>query len=118
MKFRVGTLSAVVALAYILSAPSVFSFQFQCRHLESRSTRIASAGIQANTMVGRRVETLRKLAVGDDDDDDDADEPLSNGVDSVSWLPTVVGAKEVDASSDGGDVSAVLHFGHLKPILL
>lgn len=29
----------------------------------------------------------------DDDDDDEFIEPLSNGVDSVSWLPTVVGKR-------------------------
>ena len=42
--------------------------------------------------------TRRFLAADDDDedfDDDDLEEkgPLSDGVDSVSWLPSVVGAK-------------------------
>ena len=34
----------------------------------------------------------------DDDEEDDEDEvnPLSNGVESVSWLPSVVGAKDVE----------------------
>lgn len=32
----------------------------------------------------------------DEDDEDDENNPLAKGVDSVSWLPTVVGAKDVD----------------------
>jgi hypothetical protein len=34
----------------------------------------------------------------DDDDDDDSNEPLGNGVDSVSWLPSVMGAKSIAVS--------------------
>jgi len=44
----------------------------------------------------RRVTTRRWLALDDDDEEDDfedeEDEPLSEGVDSVSWLPTLKGA--------------------------
>ena len=45
---------------------------------------------------------MRRFAGLDDDDDDDEDEydedddakgPLANGIDSVSWLPSVEGAK-------------------------
>jgi hypothetical protein len=46
----------------------------------------------------------------DDDDDDDDDErdsndPLGNGIDSVSWLPTVVGAKGKEISTPSREVS-------------
>jgi hypothetical protein len=48
-----------------------------------------------------RATTARKLAEQDDSDDEDSDdedndEPLAKGIDSVSWLPTVKGAKNVE----------------------
>lgn len=60
---------------------------------------IAETAMNARRRFG--LTTRRFLAAGDDDeldddDDDDYDEekgPLSNGVDSVSWLPSVVDAK-------------------------
>ena len=46
------------------------------------------------------VSLTRRFAALDDDEDDDDDEdydddegPLANGIDSVSWLPSVAGAK-------------------------
>lgn len=47
----------------------------------------------------------------DDDDDDvgDSDDPLGNGVDSVSWLPTVIGAKDKDISAPTREVSPGLY---------
>ena len=38
-------------------------------------------------------------AEDDDDDDDDDEDPLGDGVDSVSWLPSVIGAKGKEISS-------------------
>lgn len=37
------------------------------------------------------VLSTRLYAVDDDDDDGDDENPLGKGVDSVSWLPSVVG---------------------------
>ena len=48
------------------------------------------------------------MAESDDDDDDEVDEPLADGVNSVSWLPSVVGAKKVEADTKGGEVSEYL----------
>ena len=31
----------------------------------------------------------------DDEDDDESDDPLAKGIDSVGWMPTVVGARDV-----------------------
>ena len=44
----------------------------------------------------------------DDDDDDDVgdrDDPLGNGIDSVSWLPTVIGGKDKATSTATREVS-------------
>ena len=45
----------------------------------------------------------------DDDDDDDVvgdrDDPLGIGIDSVSWLPTVIGGKDKATSTQTREVS-------------
>jgi len=45
----------------------------------------------------------------DDEDDDedvgDRDDPLGKGIDSVSWLPTVIGAKDKVTSTPTREVS-------------
>jgi len=43
-------------------------------------------------------------------DDNDVDGPLSNGVDSVSWLPTVFGAKSIDLGSKIDKGTSILPF--------
>ena len=51
----------------------------------------------------------------DEDDDDDEDEPLSRGIDSVSWLPTLIGATgsvpEMDESPEGAEVLPLFPLG-------
>lgn len=50
----------------------------------------------------RRLSSLAMTRDDDDDDDDDEDdndEPLSKGIDSVSWLPSVMESKVVTMSS-------------------
>ena len=41
----------------------------------------------------------------DDDDVGDRDDPLGKGIDSVSWLPTVIGAKDMATSTSTREVS-------------
>lgn len=63
-----------------------------------------------------RLRKFGELAAQDDDDDEfdddddevDALEPLAEGIDSVSWLPTVKGVKAVAASSDATHPGAEL----------
>ena len=105
MKFQVGTLAAVLALGCSLSATSAFSLQAPSQHLALRNAGSVAAARSCINPVARRVGTQRKLAESDDDDDDEVDEPLADGVNSVSWLPSVVGAKKVEASTKGGEVS-------------
>ena len=51
----------------------------------------------------------------DDDDDEDDEDPLSKGIDSVSWLPTVVGAKassdKVTGTREGAEIMPLFPLG-------
>ena len=73
-----------------------------------QSHGLAAVGYE-NSMSSAFVQNPRsniRLFAADDDDEDEDDEeeeeggPLAQGVDSVSWLPTVAGAK-------GGGISSV-----------
>ena len=44
-----------------------------------------------------------------EDDDDDQEDPLGKGVDSVSWLPSVVGKKGGGQVTGAREVSVVRH---------
>lgn len=68
------------------------------------STRSFVLGFRAQPSLARGSIVFRKLAAGDDEEDDDELEgPLSKGVDSVSWLPTVIGAKSVESPGDSSE---------------
>lgn len=41
------------------------------------------------------------------DDDYEMEEPLANGIDSVNWLPTVIGAKASEPSNDNEDTNVL-----------
>lgn len=98
---------ASTATAFINTAPA-------SQH--QRPTVTAAFGLtqQHNSLLSTKIcvplrsSTSRKLAADDDDDEDDDDDddgyddPLSKGVDSVSWLPSVTLGK-VDSGS-GGEV--------------
>jgi hypothetical protein len=77
-----------------------------CLVVTDRRPFVISSNMQQNILLQeeqQRRSSLVKLWMIDDDDDDDEDDefegdevhdgPLSKGVDSVSWLPTVSGAK-------------------------
>lgn len=51
-------------------------------------------GVQANN------DSFTRYMTSDDSMDHDVDEPLANGVDSVNWLPTVIGAKSSEPDSN------------------
>jgi hypothetical protein len=65
----------------------------------------------------RSYRTCRNLASSDDDDDDEDDDdeydvsagPLKDGVDSVSWLPSVIGAK-----GDNMPITSAKEVRHMK----
>jgi Lon protease-like protein len=67
----------------------------------------------------RLASTRRHLAADDEDDDDestdDEEEPLSKGIDSVSWLPTVSGAKgsdkEISSVKEGVEILPLFPLG-------
>ena len=116
MKFTQEALGVILAVCSALSVSTTVAFSSVATTNVQSGQRAAlsapSFGISSSRhAVGFRVRSsvpgssvLRKLAENDDDDDD-FDEPLSKGVDSVSWLPTVVAAKSVETTSSAGDVS-------------
>lgn len=97
MRFCSVALTVALALCSSIST----SFAFTSKGLQSRQK--IQSGVQplafgvisgrSNVHAFSRVKTQRRLADGDDEDD--YDEPLSKGVDSVSWLPTVAGGGSV-----------------------
>jgi hypothetical protein len=107
MKFRIEALAAAFAFCCSLHNTAAFSVQPQSLHIDHQNSGIVSFAGQS-APVSRRLKTQRRLAESDDDEHDDDDEPLAKGVNSVSWLPTVVGAKKVEAEkSDDDEVSAI-----------
>jgi hypothetical protein len=63
-----------------------------CRHLSNRRSRTTTVQPHRNALT-RRFATPGDDEEDEDDDFDDDKGPLANGIDSVSWLPTVDGAK-------------------------
>lgn len=75
------------------------------RQLTFHSNSLASVHCADAKAVRSRLLTQLWAAAADDDEDDDdeddedeSDEPLGNGVDSVSWLPSVIGGKGISVS--------------------
>lgn len=100
MKFSKETLLYMVVVASVSWAPFGDAFAHA-------SIRLRASFVQVNTgsnyleaqSKARKASSARLWSQLDDDDEEDEDDsdvgrgPLSKGVDSVSWLPTVVGAK-------------------------
>lgn len=102
-----------VALISAIVASSVFT-----SNSFAPSNTLAARG----RMFGRisRYSVERRLAADDTDGDeedwsDDEEEPLSKGIESVAWLPSVVGAKDEKVSGirEGAEVLPVFPLGGL-----
>ena len=121
MRFTKGALGIFVVLATAVPsttafAPTVIGLQ---THRQHSANSVANVGSSIHSSLKKtttksnwvlspflsrsaaRTTTARKLAEQDDsededNDDEDYDEPLAKGIDSVSWLPTVKGAKNVE----------------------
>lgn len=105
-----GALSVALAACLNLSTSAA---AFSVTEMNARyrtGTAVSAFGKAVNSRtVGLRVlfpvsSSRTKLSMVEDDDDDDVEEPLAQGVDSVSWLPTVVAAKTVETDSVAGEV--------------
>lgn len=112
MKFTKAALGiALVVAVYSTTCTSGFSIATTPSRFSATgaiiSTKSSTLGYCQSSVPRDSSRVLRKLAAGDDEEDDDElDGPLSKGVDSVSWLPTVIGAESVEATGDsGGEVS-------------
>lgn len=89
-----------------LSLALLCSFALDTDAFVPQKARKNSAVALLNSKVGPRVthgiETRLFASDSDDgfdDEDEDEDDPLGKGIDSVSWLPSVIGARSVDISS-------------------
>ena len=98
MRFTIHTITALLALVTSIHA---FSARLSSRqsllksgsHITSQSTLLTQ---QCSLM--KHTTTQQFMSADDEDDeeeDNDDDEPLSQGVNSVQWLPSVIGAKTV-----------------------
>jgi hypothetical protein len=117
MKFGHGVLTAALALVGAAVSTSAFTAPPQTQHAHHFMTaglRTSTSSTSSNMVrfTGRRHRGSRQwLAESDEDEDhdndNDNDEPLAKGVDSVSWLPSVLETKKVDmgTSASAGKVS-------------
>lgn len=79
--------------------------------LTSNRCRRSSGSFGLATTSHHALHRLSVLRMTDDDDDDDYDEvegPLADGIDSVSWLPSVVDSKDIDDPKITRDDSEIL----------
>ena len=84
----------------LLSFALLCSFTFDVDAFTSKPRRSSSLALfdgRASAKFAHSMPFTRLNAV--DDDDGDEEDPLGKGVDSVSWLPCVLGAKGDEISS-------------------
>lgn len=111
MKFPKEALAATVAIGYSLSSIDAFTptgVQYRLSVTKqgilfgSRLTRRADSSKEMlpwnHKFSARKTVITRKLTDQDEDDEDYNEEPLAEGVNSVAWLPSVKGAKNVEIS--------------------
>lgn len=96
MKFDHQTFFCIMAAAgsMILNVDAFAPHYVKTGAIQTLATHPQTRSLQ------RMVPTQLFMAVDDDDDEDDEiDGPLGNGVDSVGWLPTVIGAEGEETTS-------------------
>lgn len=116
---RVLRTALVASSALTLSSSSAFAppTNANVRGAARSSTVFA---FSRHTLSRKQRFTLRKLAADDNEGDEeedwnDADEPLSKGIDSVSWLPSVIGCRSESISSirEGSEILPLFPLGGL-----
>jgi hypothetical protein len=97
MKFGKETLLALAVTCCLLTlqADAFIPASIRSTKLALVNSRMVTSTTSPNKLSLSRTTVVRRLAADDDDlDADDYEEgPLGKGVDSVSWLPSVVGKK-------------------------
>ena len=85
-------LNAIIVSSYLLTRISGFHFT---TFLTPRNCQSLPATCVDNTQYTHRKRPLISLRAKEDEDLDDGldEEPLAKGIDSVSWLPSVMGQK-------------------------
>eukprot|EP00535_Pseudo-nitzschia_heimii_P000452 CAMPEP_0197174120 /NCGR_PEP_ID=MMETSP1423-20130617/781_1 /TAXON_ID=476441 /ORGANISM="Pseudo-nitzschia heimii, Strain UNC1101" /LENGTH=464 /DNA_ID=CAMNT_0042623017 /DNA_START=168 /DNA_END=1562 /DNA_ORIENTATION=+ len=110
----------------LLKSPTTLSFVLPSKKYSvggSRKFVTSRRNQHTDRSLSPRGSLVRRFAALDDDEDDDEDEdddfddkgPLANGIDSVSWLPSVDGAKgdnmPIDSAKDGSEILPVFPLG-------
>ena len=93
----------------LLSLAVLCSFAFDAEAFAPRAQKNSGLSL-FNSDVAPQVVShgmMTRLYAVDDEDEDDGEDPLGNGVDSVSWLPSVVGSK-------GSEVTSVSEVSNLR----
>ena len=114
MKFVHSVLFSIAATGSNGLLPAAMAFvpaKSTSRSPSATSFHTASFGLK-DTHRKPRVTSL-KLAVDDEDDDDDSGEPLSKGIDSVSWLPSVLtsSSQVITSVKDGNEILPLFPLG-------
>ena len=79
---------------------------------------LETAAFTNRSSLPREFSTRRFAALDDEDDDDEEEEdeqgPLSKGIDSVSWLPSVAGAKgdntPITSTKEVREITALIYY--------
>ena len=110
---RSALLAALLAIGGAAFAPQRSTVR--STNLVGTSVPVGDGGIIISSRLKMALDEYEDDDEYDDDDYDDNEDPLSDGVDSVSWLPTEIGANgptkamgEVGADADTRPVPARL----------
>jgi len=82
----------------------------------TKSTEFGGSVLTAQSRMREvSTSTTARNMLADDEEFDDEEGPLSDGVDSVSWLPTVIGGEDEDVKSirDGAEILPLFPLGGL-----
>ena len=118
MMIRFGTNLIIL----LLKSPTTSSFVLPSKTHSAANTWIVGTGTARydERSLSYRASLTRRFAGLDDDEEDDDDDfddkgPLANGIDSVSWLPSVDGAKGDNMPIDSAkEVRYRLEFESIK----
>ena len=114
MRFsKTALVSLVASVSYLDLSADAFSSQLPRTLPSSLASSCFSNGLSLQNSSIRKKQTSLNLASDDEDEDDEDDDddhaeegnPLAKGVNSVSWLPSVVGGKTI-AEAGGSDEEA------------
>mmetsp|Transcript_18974 Transcript_18974/g.29229 ORF Transcript_18974/g.29229 Transcript_18974/m.29229 type:complete len:408 (+) Transcript_18974:215-1438(+) len=105
--------SASIATTTAFTSPVTKGLSGKTFGIVTKSSSFGGSALAVQSRTGT-TSTARNM-VEDDEEFDDEEGPLSDGVDSVSWLPTVVGGEDIEIESirDGAEILPLFPLGGL-----